>query len=194
MSDSATIIHDRDTSHRLQISHRDWMLICGPGFAEGPAFSDAFGIFENYTVAGGIPGGTFVHRQGRTLFDATTTLLQAIKRDYKLMGYDYSYKIGEGRKQYGGGQGISVNGRPGILSLRPKGYCSIEFVDKDSQPLLPAILDLRAADGFVTDAGPVKIYRRKAKSLWLEILPPLLTFLGTRLTTQLRLEHIDRVG
>ena len=51
VSDSATIIRDGEDVHRLQITHRDWMLINGPGFVEGPIFVAAFGIFENFTVA-----------------------------------------------------------------------------------------------------------------------------------------------
>jgi hypothetical protein len=194
MSGSATIIRDGDVSHRLQITHRDWMITCGPGFAEGPAFSNAFGIFENYTVAGGIPKESLVHRDGKTLSDATAALLRGIQRDYELFRYDYSYKIGDEPKRYGGGQGISVNGRPGILSLRPKGYCSIRFVDSKAHPHLPQLIDLRVAECFATDSGAVKVFRRKAQTFWLEILPPLLGFLSSRLTITLSLEHIDRVG
>lgn len=190
MSDSATLIRDGDDIHRLQITHRDWMLLSGPGFVEGPNFITAFGIFENFTVARGIPKGSLVHRDGQMLFDASSTLLAGITRDLELLRYDYSCKVGDQPKQFGGGQGISVAGRPGILSLRPKGYCSIRFVDRTT----PDLIDLRSKDGFVTDAGPIKLYRRKAESRWLDILPPLLEFLGARLTKMLTLEHIDRVG
>jgi hypothetical protein len=189
MSDSATIIRDANAVHQLQITHRDWMLISGPGFVEGPIFIAAFGIFENFTLAGGSPKGSFVHRNGQTLFDASSTLFAGIRRDLDLLRYDYSYKIGDQPKQFGGGQSISVDGRPGILSLRPKGYCSIRFVDRRT----PDLTDLRGRDGFMTDAGPIKLYRRKAESRWLDILPPLLDFLEARLTKMLSLEHIDRV-
>jgi hypothetical protein len=190
VSDSATIIRDGDDVHRLQITHRDWMLINGPGFVEGPIFVAAFGIFENFTVARGIPKGSLVHRDGQTLFEAAQKLLAGIERDLDLMLNDYSYKIGDQPKQFGGGQGVSVNGRAGILSLRPKGYCSIRFVDRKA----PELIDLRDKDGFVTDAGTIKLYRRKAESHWLEILPPLIDFLRSRVTRSLSLEHIDRVG
>jgi hypothetical protein len=190
VSDSATIIRDGDDVHRLQITHRDWMLINGPGFVEGRIFVAAFGIFENFTVARGIPKGSRVHRDAQILFDAATKLLAGIERDLDLMLYDYSYKIGHQPKQFGGGQSISVSGRPGILSLRPKGYCSIQFVDQKT----PELIDLRDKDGFVSDAGAIELYRRKAESHWLESLPPLINFLGSRLTRTLSLEHIDRVG
>ena len=136
MSDSAIIIRDGDEVHRLQITHRDWMLISGPGFVEGPAFTSAFGIFENFTVARGMPKGSLVHRDGQTLFDASSTLLAGIKRDLDLLRYDYSYKIADQPKQFGGGQSISVDGRSGILSLRPKGYCLIRFVDRKPPDLM----------------------------------------------------------
>ena len=193
MSDSATIIRDGEASCRLQITHRDWMLTCGPGFGEGPAFTTAFGIFENYTVAGGIPKGSLVHRNGKTLFQATEALLRGFQRDYDLIRYDYSCKVGNEPKQYGGGQSVFVNGRRGILSLRPKGYCSIQWSGSGSETSKTELIDLRQSTGILTDSGPIKVYRRKAKSRWLEILPPVLAFLVTRFNNTLSLEHIDRV-
>ena len=190
VSDSATILRDGDDAHRLQVTHRDWMLINGPGFVEGPLFVAAFGIFENFSVAGGMCKGSLVHRDGQTLFDASAKLQAGIERDLELMRHDYSYKIGNQPKRFGGGRSISVDGRPGILSLRPKGYCSINFVD--GKP--PEVIDLRDKDGFVTDAGAIKLYRRKAEVHWPKILPPLIDFLSARLTKSLSLEHIDQVG
>ena len=96
MSDSATIIRDGDDVHRLPIPRRDWMLINGPGFGEGPIFVAAFGIFENFTVARGIPKGSLVHRdgsrkvagsEGSTLYQART----AYERDYILKKLDENH-------------------------------------------------------------------------------------------------------
>jgi hypothetical protein len=190
MNDSAIIIRDGEATHRLQITHRDWMLINGPGFVEGPIFITAFGIFENFTVAGGIAKGSLVNREGQKLFEASSILHAGIRRDQDFLCHDYSYKIADQPKRFGGSQSIAVDGRPAILSLRPKGYCSIRFVDGKS----PELVDLRGRDGFMTDAGPIKLYRRKAEIRWLEILPPLMNFLETRLTRMLSLEHIDRMG
>jgi hypothetical protein len=189
MPDSAKIIHDGDESCRLQISHRDWMLTAGPGFAEGDVFENAFGIFENFTTGGGLPSEPWVLRDGQTLFDGASVLLAAIERDYELLRYDYSCKVGHRHRSYGGGESVRVDDRPGMLWLRPKGYCAITFVDD----LQPQVIDLRAENGFMTDDGPVKVYRRKAEVHWLEILPPVLEFLRHRLTRELALEHIDRV-
>jgi hypothetical protein len=166
------------------------MLLVGPGFKEGSIFIAAFGVFENYTVARGIAKGSLVHREGQTLFDASSTLLAGIQRDLELLRYDYSYQIGDRSRCYGGGGSVTVGGRPGMLTLRPKGYCSIRFVDGES----PDLIDLRDKSGFMTDAGPLNLYRRKAESHWLEILTPLLDFLRPRLNNVLILEHLDRVG
>jgi hypothetical protein len=187
MSDSATIIRDGDETHQIRFSHRDWMLLWGPGFLEGPAFSN--------TVAGGIPKGSLVQRDGNTLHAAASNLLGAIKRDYDLLRYDYSYKVADKPKRYGGGQGIVVNGRTGVLSLRPKGYCSIEIIDsRVTPPRIAEVIDLRGKESFETDSGNLKVYPRKAETHWLEILPPLMALLSTRLKRTLVLEHIDRVG
>jgi len=190
MSDSATIIRDGCYSHRIQITHRDWMLLSGPGFDEGPAFIRAFGIFENYTLAGGIHKGSLVKRTGETLHHAASALHDRVKRDLELLRYDYSYQIGDEPKRYGGGQSIRVDGRDGILSLRPKGYCSIKLIESAGQP---AVIDLRPMKSFPTDAGTLKVYRRKADTRWPELLSSLLSFLEPRLDRKLTLEHIDRV-
>ena len=194
MSDSATIIRDGDNHHRLQINHRDGMLLSGPGFVEGPAFSNAFGFFENFTVRGGIPKGSLVHREGHVLHTATSALLAAIKRDYELLRFDYSYKIDGHPKQFGGAQSISVADRHGTVSLRPKGYCAIEFLRFDGNVhATREVLDLRTQSQWETDQGVLKVYRRKAETHWLELLPPVLDFLAPRLNKVLSLEHIDRV-
>jgi hypothetical protein len=191
MSDSATIIRDGVDSHRIQITHRDWMLLSGPGFEEGPAFIKAFGIFENYTVAGGIPKGSLVKRAGETLHRAASALLVGIRRDLDLLRYDYSYQIGEEPKQYGGGQSIRIDDRDGVLSLQPRGFCSIMLIDRMGKP---AVVDLRPTKVFATDSGPLKVYRCKAQTQWPELLPPLLSFLDARRDRELTLEHFDRVG
>ncbi|MBL8823110.1 MAG: hypothetical protein JNJ77_11020 [Planctomycetia bacterium] len=194
-SDSATIIRDGDVSHRIQITHRDWMLTAGPGFVEGRAFTKAFGVFENYTVAGGIPKGSLVYRKGNELFAAASELLKAIQRDYELLQFDYSYQIEGYPKSYGGGQSICIDGCSGILSLRPKGYCSIRLLGEPLPDGVKEIIDLRPLRTFKTDIGMLKVYRRKAqtKVQWTDTLPPLLDFLSDRLDRVLSLEHIDRV-
>src|SRR5206468_11688527 len=101
----------------------------------------------------------------------------------------YSYQIGDEPERDGGGQSIRVDGRDGILSLRPKGYCSIKLIESAGQP---AVIDLRPMKSFPTDAGTLKVYRRKADTRWPELLSSLLSFLEPRLDRKLTLDHIDR--
>jgi hypothetical protein len=193
MPSSAIIIRDGDDSHRLLITHRDWMVLWGPQFGEGPSFSTAFGVYDNYTVWGGVPKGSHVKRRGNALYDTTNALFIGVKRDYELFRFDYSYKFANGPKSCGGGQGIRVGGRTAILSLRPKGYCSITILDGSvSPPRVAEVIDLRTMKTVETDSGLVKVYRRKAETYWLETLPPLLKFLASRREKDLVVEHIER--
>ncbi|MDP9174053.1 MAG: hypothetical protein M3O30_09340 [Planctomycetota bacterium] len=192
MSNSAIIVRDGINTHRLLSTHRDWLLLSGPGFAEGRGFNSAFGMFDNFTVARGITKGSQVKRDGKTLHTATASLLAGIKRDYELLRYDYSYKIADEPKRYGGSQSIQIRGRGGILSLCPKGYCSIKILDGTvNPPQVPELIDLRALDTVATDSGSLKIYRHKAETHWLKTLPPLWDFLVTRLNCALIIEHIE---
>lgn len=56
-----------------------------------------FGVYENYSVAGGIPDGSNVIRPGRVLYGATQCLLVRIERDSELLRYDYSYRYSQER-------------------------------------------------------------------------------------------------
>ncbi len=72
-----------DASHRLDIAHRDWGMVRGPFFREGEQFERALGVYEHFTVAGGIPVGSFVTRQRCLLLEATQAFLRAVQRDGK---------------------------------------------------------------------------------------------------------------
>src|SRR5205823_502808 len=128
MSKSSIIIRDREESHRLVISSRDWGLLWGPFFDEGPVFINAFGVYEHFTVAGGIPDGSRVTRQRRVLQNATRALLAGIERDAELLRYDYSYGFSTDTSRHGGAQGIGVRGLSGIVSTRPHGYCFLKLM------------------------------------------------------------------
>jgi hypothetical protein len=196
MSSSAIIVHDGDESYRLLVTHRDWGLLWGPGFFEGPLFSKTFGVYDNFTVAGGIPRGSQVKRRGDELFVAAAALLAAIERDGELLRYDYSYGFAGDPARYGGGRSIRVRGMSGILWARPKGYCYVELKCRDEAgpPRVVEVIDLRVDRAVQTESGLVKSYRRKAAMNWLETLPPLLEFLQSRRDKELAVEHQDRVA
>jgi hypothetical protein len=195
MSDSAMIIRDGAESHELRITSRDLGLLWGPFFVQGQVFINAFGVYENFTVAGGIPKGSHVRRGGRGLYGATAALESAIRRDEDLLRYDYSYGFQKERTRHGGTQSVVIRGRGGTLSTRPTGYCSIELYDWNAQGLrIAEFIDLRIVKNVKTDEGKViKVYRRKAEMHWLERLPPFLNFLERRQRQELIVEHVDRV-
>jgi hypothetical protein len=195
MATSALILNDGDASHRMLITHRDWGLLWGPFFAEGPMFSTAFGIYDNFTVAHGIPKGSYVIRSGRKLFGAARGLLAAIERDADLLRFDYSYSFDDEPIQHNGGQSVRLRGRGGILSTRPKGYCSIKLLNSNGKgPRIAELIDLRIVGELTLDnSSVVKIHRRSKDVLWAETLPPLLEFLRPRIGKELTVEHIDRV-
>jgi hypothetical protein len=196
MPNSAIIVHDGQDSHRLLITQRDCGILVGPMFKEGPLFLSAFGVYENFTVAGGMPKGSQVTRGGRVLYNATWGLLNGIERDADLLQYDYSYGFESEGTRHGGGQTVRLRGREGILSTRPKGYCTIELFDEHSKTArIAEFIDLRIVGSIETElSGVVKVYRRKVDMRWLETLPPLLAFLKPRKAKELIIEHIERVG
>ncbi len=197
MPQSAIIVRDGEDNHRLLTTDRDTGLLFGPFFKEGVCFLNAFGVFDNFTVAGGISKGSRATRRGRVLHNAASALLAGINRDADLLCYDYSYGFANDPVRHGGGQTISIRGRSGIISTRPKGFCTIELFDSNNEggPRIAEFIDLRIVGSVETDtSGAVKVYRRKAEMHWLETLPPLLEFLHPRLARELVVEHHDRAS
>ena len=196
MSDSAIIVRDGDESHRLATTHRDWGLLFGPGFAEGPHFVAVFGVYEHFSVARGVPKDSQVTRRGADLHEAAQVLLSGVERDAELLRHDYTFSFADTPTRYSAGQSVTIRGRAGIISARPRGYCTIELLSRgEKDPDIAAeVIDLRVTRDLATDdRGIVKVQRRKAEMHWLETLPPLLHFLGTRLPKDLVVEHIGRI-
>ena len=84
----------------------------------------------------------------------------------------------------------------GTISVRPKGYCTIELLDSNAKrPRIAERIDLRIVESVTTDGGDVvKAYRTKAQPIhWLQTLPPLIEFLESRREKELIVEHVDRV-
>ncbi len=191
-SRSAIILGDDRESHELLITQRDWGLLFGAGFTEGPLFSSAFGVYDNFSVAGGIAKDSRVPRLGKPLFDAARVLVRAIERDADLLRHDYTYSAGGERARHSGAQSVRVRGRDGIISARPKGYCSIQLFDARSKtPRVAEFIDLRIVKTVETEgSGAVRSFRREAEMHWLETLPPWIEFLRPRVGSELMVEHV----
>lgn len=197
MRTSVIIVYDGADSHRLLVTQRDWGLLLGPRFDEGLQFIREFRVYANFTVAGGVPAGSRVSRPGGALYAAAQALLSAVERDADLLRYDYSYGFSGDPARHGGKRSIRVDGKSGIISTRPKGYCYVRLHGpvQEGQPRLDEFIDLRRAGTVQTDDGTlVRSYRRKAPMNWLESLPPLLEFLRSRLARELAVEHQERVA
>jgi hypothetical protein len=185
-----------DASHRLDIAHRDWGIVRGRFFEEGARFDRALGVYENFTVAGGIPEGSFVARQRLLLLEATELFLRAIQRDEEFLRYDFSYSFSArgSRPQSGAESGFRVRGFVGHISTRPHGFCWLELSQLvgSGWPRVVEFIDMRVRGSIETDElGTLKIHRRKAEMHWLETLPPLVEFLRSQSGTEVRVEHYD---
>ncbi|MEN6333503.1 MAG: hypothetical protein ABFE01_04530, partial [Phycisphaerales bacterium] len=89
----------------LEFPHRDWLMLAGPPpFIPGAEhFVKILGVFDNFTVARGIPKGSKATRTRGQLIAAATILLETIQRDLDLLEYDYSYSFSAGEKPRGTG-------------------------------------------------------------------------------------------
>lgn len=197
MVQAGIIVRDGLESHRLLISHRDFSLLGGPHFAEGSLFIQEFGIYDNFTVARGVPKGSTVIRPTRKLLNACRILLMAVERDASLLQYDYSYSFSKQSGRNSGAQGgVLIRGAPAYISTRPHGYCYAELkrLADDNSYRVAEWIDLRVAGSIETDSlGTLKVHRRKAEIHWLERLPPLIEFLRNIKSTEVEVEHLDRV-
>jgi hypothetical protein len=176
MALSCSIIRDGKESYRINIPHRDWGLLHGPFFEAGRQFIDALGIYQNFTVAGGLPAGTQVKRDQILLLKAAECLRIRIQSDEKLLRYDYTYSFATKNKtRHSGAQsGFLVRGLRGYISTRPHGFCYLKLSqrDIDGEVRIAEIIDMRVKGSIETDElGTLKIYRKKAEINWLEILP-----------------------
>jgi hypothetical protein len=183
-----------DASHRLDIAHRDWGMVRGPFFQEGEQFERALGVYEHFTVAGGIPAGSFVTRQRHFLLETTELFLRAVQRDEELLCYDYSYSFSaRGNRRHSAAEsGFRIRGLVGHISTRPHGFCWLQLSQLvgTGWPRVVELIDLRVRGSLETDElGTLKIHQRKAEMHWLETLPPLVGFLRTQGEGEVRVEH-----
>ena len=193
MSNYSIIVHDGEASHCLPITSRDWGIAMGPHFKEGSIFIVSFGVYDNYTVARGMPKGSKVNRRGLVLYRAAHLLQTGIERDADLLSHDYSVGFNNERTRHTGLTSVKLRGRTGSIRARPKGFCYLELFDQTAKRSRVAeLIDLRIVETIETDtADIVKLYRRKAETHWLETLPPLLEFLKLRKDKELIIEHVE---
>ena len=159
---------------------------------------NVLGVYDHFTVAGGLPEGSFVNREREALLEATEVFLRAVHRDESLLRYDYSYSFSTHptQRHSGGQSGIRIRGLFGSITTRPHGFCWLELSElaDSGAPELVESIDMRVRKSIETDAlGTLKIHRRKSETHWLEILPQLLVFLRKKDSSEVRIEHYEEV-
>ena len=181
----------------LTIPHRDAMLLAGPRpfMSTGEPFVKTLGIYDNFTVAKGIPEDSKAVRNRYLVLMAVTSLLEAIQRDLDLLEFDYSYSFStQGKARSSAGMsGFQVRGYFGSVDARPKGFCTMEL--REASPSGPSrvveILDLRNRKTFETDdSGVLQIHRKKSEEVsWKTSLPALIDFLKEHKCTDVVIHH-----
>ncbi len=186
-------------SYQLDIAHRDLGMVVCQRFEEGLQFIKTLGVYDHFTLARGLPKGSFVIRERRLLLDATELFLRAVERDEELLRYDYSYSFStQGNQRNQGAQsGIRIRGLFGHISTRPHGFCWLELwqlVGSEGSRVVESI-DMRVRGSIETDElGTLKIHRRKAETHWLESLPQFVEFLHTHKERDVRIEHYEETA
>jgi hypothetical protein len=176
MKQNAVIIEADRKQHELLVSRRDWHLLNGPFFNEGPLFLNTLGVYKNFTVAKGIPKGSTAKVNRFVLCQVAEQLLAAIQRDIDLLQYNYSFRFTACTdKDRSPNSGFMVNGYDACLSTRPNGFCLLRLMESshNARSRLVGQLDIRNK----SRSNRVEYSRlRKAKSKSPDGLPPMMNF------------------
>ncbi len=179
--------------YQLRYSSRDLRFLGGPLLPEAEDFLQALGLWDNYRVATGMNTEAWTSRPRATLMEAATELLNKIRTDREVLGYQYQYAFpADGNSRASGGQaGFKVDGQDAYIDARPPGQLYLSF----TSPTEPSatheirVRDIRRERSIMTDWGELKVYRRKMPLTWLEKLPGLIGFLARQSCRELRIRH-----
>jgi hypothetical protein len=181
----------------LTIPHRDAMLLAGPRpfLPNGDVFVKTLGIYDNFTVARGVPKDSKAVRNRHHLLLAAMSLLETIERDLDLLEFDYSYSFSARSKARGGGGegGFQVQGYFASIDTRPSGFCTLELRESSphGQGRVVQLHDLRNRQTLDTDdSGPLRIHRQKGDEVtWKHSLPALIEFLKQQKCAEVVIHH-----
>lgn len=181
VSRNSVTIEDDGVQFELAVSGRDWSLLNGPFFNDGPLFLNTLGIYNNFTVAKGIPKGSKAEVNRFHLCMITEQLLAAVQRDMDLLQYNYSFSFtSSSEKGSGAISGFTVDGYYAFLSTRPNGFCFLDLMEPspNSRSRLVGKLDIRNKSEIEThNWGVLKIKKKKDIVTWPDVLPPMIEFL-----------------
>lgn len=183
-------------SHSFTLGHRDFMLLSGPSFfiPHGSTFIQALGIYENFTVSGGIPRDSGVRRRPIELHAPALALLYEVSRQEDLLGFDYCFSFSSKPKQrHSASISFPVGTRSYVVSAQPKGFCTLEILEAGPGGIgrPTAIIDLRSCACYdAGDRGELRVHRRKAELKLVSVLEGLVEFLSALRTPELSVFHL----
>lgn len=185
--------------YALEIPLRDYEILLGPPvfLPLGEVFLEVLGVFDNYTIAEGMPKGSTVTRPWRRMFNLASGFLSSAVASHDLLAFDYSYSLPKRdiRRAKRWDSGFHVRGLFAQIDAQPRGFCTLELYE--SAPGVPAqrrlveVIDMRSRESIDTDDwGALRVHKKPATCSWPEILPPLIAFLKQNKCEQLVLHHI----
>ena len=181
----------------LSIEGRDAGVLHGPEpFLSGGLFLECLGVYENYTVAHGLPVGCSATCKRNRLFGAGLVLLQELTRDADLLSFDYSFgfpKFDKTRlKRFSAG--FSIRGLMGFITAQPRGFCTLELkqgAPAKSPPRTVEMIDLRQRTEIETDdRGPIRIYKKPAPFKLIEPISQFVQFLKEHRCEDVRIRFV----
>jgi hypothetical protein len=157
----------------VRYTTRELRFLGGPLLPAGNRFTQAIGMWANFTVAKGQNTSAWTTQPRREVLNATRDLTESISEAAELFQYDYQYSFSSRPKiRNTAGTGVMANGTTGTIDARQPGQ--IYFRQTDG-----VVRDLRVGEPLVTNLGTVKIYRRRNTVDWLPKLQTLIDFLET---------------
>lgn len=176
------VIEAAGAQFSLTVEGRDAGVLYGPEpfMKPGAIFLRCLGVFDNYTVAGGLPVGATSICKRTHLYSASELLRHALARDSDLLSFDYSYTLpGATTRLKGNSYDLSIRGFGGSITAQPRGYCAVELKElaPDGFSRTVELIDARNRRQIETDRGPLRIHKRPAEFTLLEPISQLVDFL-----------------
>lgn len=175
MSSKVLFLGESD-KHIMKITNTDHSVTSTPAFANN---------LEFIWIVNTSPGDVVTHTRDYVL-SAAETFLKIVENDLSLLQYHYTYEAtmplrGRSLKTRGSGgcSGFHVDGKACAI-WGGMGECYVDEygILPDGKRGVVRATDVRDRKRVETDDwGPIKIFRRKKKLTWPEVLPPLIEFL-----------------
>lgn len=187
------------TAYDFEIPLREYDMLLGPPafLPLGDVFLEVLGVYDNYSIAEGMPKDSRAVRPWRRVYNIAGGFLSSVQATNDLLSFDYSYSLPKRgiRRARRRGSGFHVRGLAARIDAQPRGFCTLELheppPESPGQQRLVEVIDMRTRESIETDDwGILRIHKQPIRCVWPEILPPLLAFLKANECEELVLRHI----